>query len=557
MSDNNGSNDGRDQETRECKQDGASQRQRRQYETGGANRLGRERRRSRSLNAGQNQKQRHRSLQSHQQRGENPRSKSRRREGPEDDRSEVKRQRVGSNFDKNPEEPQRQIHGSQRLDRRSAASRTRGENYKPQAKESDDYVKMWKEKFNFLREEQVRAMNNQQMVAEVFRAIEELNELIHRFSEGYFPMTDNEGRIQNIIDEQASGNLTESDRGAMRRVTADRRKFIQATVKSQGDKSMNEAREKIRDKLREAVALENTFLGRGSHVVRQQQQSQQQHQQQGTGQSPQPAPEQQQSQQQHQQPAEGQSQQPTQVQLQFQQRYQRPAAKQSSQSQPQQTAERTSQVTQPQQQPIRGGGLVSQARLAATQKMPVVRVTKIRLLHRGGLEPLQEHTKEFLQNTSFGTMIGVKSSGDKKSFTVTVGGHATVTYAGPFAIDAKLTGWEEFKVIIYAQEGTTDYPIKMYSYEAVENEVDMHESEGEDDYVYDRSKEGWEAFIRSDSSKRRQETDEWQERQRRPQQCHHVLNNGHSCPVSNKAMDRVHSLPKSDSIRNSNTSNRM
>ena len=76
-------------------------------------------------------------------------------------------------------------------------------------------------------------------------------------------------------------------------------------------------------------------------------------------------------------------------------------------------------------------------------------------------------------------------------------------YMGPFTIDAKLMAWEEFKVIIYALVGAAEYPIRMYSYEAVESEADMHESEEENDYQYDRSKEGWEAFIRGESSKKR------------------------------------------------------
>ena len=85
----------------------------------------------------------------------------------------------------------------------------------------------------------MRGVNSEQMIDEVFKAIEELIDLIHAFSKGRFPATDEEGRIRKFIDEHASGDLTESDKNAMRRITGDRRRFIQAFVKSEGDNNMD------------------------------------------------------------------------------------------------------------------------------------------------------------------------------------------------------------------------------------------------------------------------------------------------------------------------------
>ena len=69
----------------------------------------------------------------------------------------------------------------------------------------------------------MRGMDSEQMIDEVFKAIAELIDLIHAFSKGHFPVTDEKGRIRKFIDEHASGDLTESDKNAMRRVTGDRR----------------------------------------------------------------------------------------------------------------------------------------------------------------------------------------------------------------------------------------------------------------------------------------------------------------------------------------------
>ena len=69
----------------------------------------------------------------------------------------------------------------------------------------------------------MRGVNSEQMIDEVFKAIDELIDLIHAFSKGQFPATDEEGRIRKFIDEHASGDLTESDKNAMRRITGDRR----------------------------------------------------------------------------------------------------------------------------------------------------------------------------------------------------------------------------------------------------------------------------------------------------------------------------------------------
>ena len=208
MNDNNSSNNSRDQEARERRPDGDSQRQRRRDVPDGADRqeLRREHRRSRSSGSEHNRSSRHRSLQRHRERGEDPRSKSRRRERPEDDRSEVKRHRVGSTFDNNSEESQRQSHRPQRprSTHRPGTKQYRAENYKPREQESDEYVKLWKERFKSLREKQMRGMDSEQMIDEVFKAIAELIDLIHAFSKGQFPATDEEGRIRKFIDEHAS-----------------------------------------------------------------------------------------------------------------------------------------------------------------------------------------------------------------------------------------------------------------------------------------------------------------------------------------------------------------
>ena len=53
---------------------------------------------------------------------------------------------------------------------------------------------------------------------------------------------------------------------------------------------------------------------------------------------------------------------------------------------------------------------------------------------------MEDHTSVLLHDKWLETIISVKSSGDKKSFTVSIGGHTVVDYMGPFTIDAKLMG---------------------------------------------------------------------------------------------------------------------
>ena len=111
-------------------------------------------------------------------------------------------------------------------------------------------------------------------------------------------------------------------------------------------------------------------------------------------------------------------------------------------------------------------------------------------------------------------------------------------------------------MIIYALVGDAEYPIRIYSYEAVESEADMHESEEENDYKYDRSKEGWKAFIRGESSKKRHDNRRVVRKARKtagmlppPQQWPQPSNQQQPARQSHRATKNNHS--------HNNTSNRM